>query len=128
MLVLAPPLLVLRLRPVVGDVPGHQQRVDHPPAALHHPLPDACRSADPGRLAGLPERRPEIAGLVTGHAHTGAASVFAGRPPVVGPGVTWTVRLPWEGEGAGDRDAPVGPSFHVLDHAGRLTAHFRGVT
>ncbi|MFE7855829.1 metallophosphoesterase [Streptomyces sp. NPDC057403] len=100
----------------------------HPPAALHHPLPDAWRLAGPGRLAALLERRPEIAGLVTGHAHTGAASVFAGRPLVVGPGVTWTLRLPWEGEGAADRDAPVGLAFHVLDDAGRLTTHFRVVT
>ncbi|MCL6673000.1 metallophosphoesterase [Streptomyces panaciradicis] len=100
----------------------------HPPAALHHPLSDAWRLAGPGRLAALLERRPEIAGLVTGHAHTGAASVFAGRPLVVGPGVTWTLRLPWEGEGAADRDAPVGLAFHVLDDAGRLTTHFRVVT
>ncbi|MER5504995.1 metallophosphoesterase [Streptomyces sp. NPDC002766] len=100
----------------------------HPPAALHHPLPDAGRLAEPGPLAALLERRPEIAGLITGHAHTGAASVFAGRPLVVGPAVTWTLRLPWEGEGVADRDAPVGLAFHVLDDTGRLTTHFRVVT
>ncbi|MFI8232787.1 metallophosphoesterase [Streptomyces sp. NPDC085900] len=100
----------------------------HPPAVLHHPLPDAGRLAGPDRLAALLKRRPEIAGLITGHAHTGAASVFAGRPLVVGPGVTWTLRLPWEGEGAADRDAPVGLAYHVLDDTGRLTTHFRAVT
>lgn len=100
----------------------------HPPVALHHPLPDSYQLGEPGRLARLLERRPEIAGLVTGHAHTPAASVFAGRPLMVGPGVTWTLRLPWEGEQIADRDAPVGLAFHVLDDDGRLTTHFRVVT
>ena len=100
----------------------------HPPVALHHPLPDRHQLGEPGRLAALLERRPEVSGLITGHAHTPAASVFAGRPLVVGPGVTWTLRLPWEGEQAADREAPVGLAFHVLDDDGRLTTHFRVVT
>lgn len=100
----------------------------HPPVALHHPPADSCRLGRPGRLAALLEGRPEIAGLITGHAHTPAASVFAGRPLMVGPGVPWTLRLPWEGEQIADRDAPVGLAFHVLDDDGRLTTHFRVVT
>ena len=52
---------------------------------------------------------------------------FAGRPLVVGPGVTWTLRLPWEGERIADREAPPGLAFHVLDDSGRLTSHFRVV-
>ncbi|WP_217167483.1 metallophosphoesterase [Streptomyces sp. AC512_CC834] len=99
----------------------------HPPVALHHPLPDSYRLRDPERLAALLDRRPGIAGLITGHAHTPAATVFAGRPLAVGPGVTWTLRLPWEGEQLADRDAPVGLAYHVLDDAGRLTSHFRTV-
>jgi len=99
----------------------------HPPIALHHPLPDAYQLGRPDRLAALMERRPQIAGLITGHAHTPAATTFEGRPLVVGPGVTWTLRLPWEGEGAADRDAPVGLAFHVLSDDGRLTSHFRVV-
>ncbi|MBV7695809.1 metallophosphoesterase [Streptomyces sp. TRM70350] len=100
----------------------------HPPVALHHPLPDSYRLRAPHRLAALMERRPEIAGLITGHAHTATATTFAGRPLVVGPGVTWTLRLPWEGEGPADREAPVGLAFHVLADEGRLTSHFRVVT
>jgi len=97
----------------------------HPPVALHHPLPDAYQLREPRALAGLLERRPEVVGLITGHAHTPAATTFAGRPLVVGPGVTWTLRLPWEGEGVADREAPPGLAFHVLDDEGRLTSHFR---
>ncbi|AQS66931.1 phosphodiesterase [Streptomyces pactum] len=99
----------------------------HPPTAVHHPLPDSCRLRHPERLAALLKRRPSIAGLITGHAHTPAATVFAGRPLVVGPGVTWTLRLPWEGDRIADRDAPVGLAYHVLDDTGRLTSHFRTV-
>ncbi|MGW6398623.1 metallophosphoesterase [Streptomyces sp. NPDC055134] len=99
----------------------------HPPVALHHPLPDAYQLAQPRELAALLERRPEIAGIIAGHAHTPAATVFAGRPLVIGPGVTWTLRLPWEGEGVADRDAPVGLAFHILDDERRLTTHFRVV-
>lgn len=99
----------------------------HPPVPLHHPLPDAYPLRDPGRLAALLAGRPEIAGLIAGHAHTPAATTFAGRPLVVGPGVTWTLRLPWEGEPVADRDAPPGFALHVLDDTGRLTSHFRVV-
>jgi 3',5'-cyclic AMP phosphodiesterase CpdA len=97
----------------------------HPPVALHHPIPDAYQLRRPRALEALLERRPEVVGLITGHAHTPAATSFAGRPLVVGPGVTWTLRLPWEGERAADLDAPPGIAFHVLDDEGRLTSHFR---
>ncbi|WP_405543031.1 metallophosphoesterase [Streptomyces phaeochromogenes] len=97
----------------------------HPPVALHHPLPDAYRLRRPSALAALLERRSEVAGIITGHAHTPAATTFGGLPLAVGPGVTWTLRLPWEGEGAADREAPPGFAFHVLDDEGRLTSHFR---
>ncbi|MFP3987252.1 metallophosphoesterase [Streptomyces sp. E11-3] len=99
----------------------------HPPVALHHPLPDKYQLQEPERLAALLDRRPEIAALITGHAHTPAATTFAGRPLVVGPGVTWTLRLPWEGEQIADREADPGLAFHVLDDAGRLTTHYRTV-
>lgn len=70
---------------------------------------------------------PEVAAVVTGHGHTATASVFAGGPLIVGPAVTGTLRLPWEGPDAADRDRPPAPAFHVLDTAGRLTTHFRAV-
>jgi 3',5'-cyclic AMP phosphodiesterase CpdA len=109
-----------------GDTPA-LLAFHHPPVALHHPLPDSYQLGRPDRLAELLRRRPEIAGLITGHAHTPAATSFAGRPLMVGPGVTWTLRLPWEGEEIADLDAPVGLAFHILDDEGRLTTHFRTV-
>ncbi|MFJ6571069.1 metallophosphoesterase [Streptomyces sp. NPDC091292] len=97
----------------------------HPPVALHHPLPDSYQLRQPRSLAALLARRPEIVGVLTGHAHTPASTVFAGLPLVVGPGVTWTLRLPWEGADVADREAPPGFAFHVLDDERRLTTHFR---
>ncbi|MFI6944119.1 phosphodiesterase [Streptomyces sp. NPDC050418] len=99
----------------------------HPPVPLHAPLPDSYPLNEPGPLADLLERRPQIRALISGHAHTPAATVFAGRPLAVGPGVTWTLRLPWEGDAVADLDADPGFALHVLDDEGRLTTHFRSV-
>jgi 3',5'-cyclic AMP phosphodiesterase CpdA len=98
-----------------------------PPVALHHPLPDAYQLGQPEDLAALLDAHPRVAAVLTGHAHTAAASAFAGRPLIVGPAVTWTLRLPWEGDKPADRDQPPGLAFHVLDDDHRLTTHYRVV-
>ncbi|HEY9326905.1 MAG TPA: metallophosphoesterase [Streptomyces sp.] len=98
-----------------------------PPVALHHPLPDAGMLQQPGQLADLLDAHPRVAAVLTGHAHTAAASTFAGRPLIVGPAITWTLRMPWEGDRAADRDQPPGLAFHVLDDERRLTTHYRAV-
>ncbi|WP_405695465.1 metallophosphoesterase [Streptomyces sp. NBC_01185] len=98
-----------------------------PPVVLHHPLPDSGMLERPGDLAALIDAHPQVAAVLTGHAHTAAASTFAGRPLVVGPAITWTLRLPWEGDRPADRDQPPGLAFHVLDDDGRLTTHYRVV-
>ncbi|WP_418960004.1 metallophosphoesterase [Streptomyces tritici] len=98
-----------------------------PPVRLHHPLPDAGMLEGPGALAELLDRHPRVAAVLTGHAHTAAASVFAGRPLIVGPAVTWTLRMPWEGDRPADRDQPPGLAFHVMDGERRLTTHYRVV-
>ncbi len=109
-----------------------------PPVVLHHPLVDGIRLQNPEDLAALLATRPGVVAVLTGHAHTAAASTFAGRPLLVGPAVTWTLRMPWEGDQPADRDQPPGLAFHVLDRdadtagaAGdpgwRLTTHFRVV-
>ncbi|MFE6776749.1 metallophosphoesterase [Streptomyces sp. NPDC057702] len=98
-----------------------------PPVPLHHPLPDSAMLEEPGRLAALLDAHPRVAAVLTGHAHTAAASTFAARPLIVGPAVTWTLRMPWEGDQIADRDQPPGLAFHVLDDDGRLTTHYRVV-
>ncbi|UZI29435.1 metallophosphoesterase [Streptomyces sp. VB1] len=98
-----------------------------PPVELHHPLPDAGMLQEPERLAALLAAHPRVVAVLTGHAHTAAASVFGGRPLIVGPAVTWTLRLPWEGDRPADREQPPGLAFHVLGEDRRLTTHFRVV-
>ncbi|MEV4612562.1 metallophosphoesterase [Kitasatospora sp. NPDC049258] len=103
----------------------------HPPAALHVPYVDGIRQFGEERLAALVERHPGIAGFLAGHAHTAAATTFAGRPLLVAPGVTSTIRLPWEPrEHPADHvhlDLPPALAYHVLAEDGRLTTHFRPV-
>lgn len=101
-----------------GDVPA-LLAFHHPPVALHHPLPDAYPLRQPDALADLLEHRPQVKALITGHAHSPAATVFAGRPLVIGPGVTWTLQLPWESPEVADRAADPGTG---LSCAGRRRA------
>jgi 3',5'-cyclic-AMP phosphodiesterase len=99
----------------------------HPPVTLHHPLPDSIRLQNPEDLATLLTRQPGVIALLTGHAHTSAATTFAERPLLVAPAVTWTLRMPWEGIDTADREQPPALAFHVLDEHHRLTTHFRVV-
>ncbi|WP_326694275.1 metallophosphoesterase [Streptomyces sp. NBC_01766] len=100
----------------------------HPPTPLHHPYIDTIRLRNAGRLADVLAGRSNIPAVLTGHAHTPAATTFAGRPLLVAPGVTSTLRLPWEkGETLTSRTPPPGVAFHVLDEDGGITTHFRAV-
>ena len=103
----------------------------HPPAPLHDPFIDGIRQFGAERLALLADRHPAIAGFLCGHAHTPAATTFAGRPLLVAPGVVSTLRLPWEHRAHAEDhvrlDQPPALAFHVLDDEGRLTTHYRNV-
>jgi 3',5'-cyclic AMP phosphodiesterase CpdA len=99
----------------------------HPPVAVHHPLPDSLALENPEALRAVLDAHPEVVAVLTGHAHSAAASTVAGRPLIVGPATTWTLRMPWEGDRPDDREQPPGLAYHVLDDDGRLTTHFRVV-
>ncbi len=100
----------------------------HPPVVLHSPFIDAIRQHGEQRLAELLANYPQVAAVLCGHAHTPAASTFAGRPLLVAPGVVSTLRLPWESDKDIDESMPPAIAFHVLDDDGRLTTHYRLVT
>jgi 3',5'-cyclic-AMP phosphodiesterase len=99
----------------------------HPPVALHSPFIDGMRQVGSERLEQVLSRHDNVAGVFCGHAHTPAATTFAGLPLLVSPSVVSTLKLPWEGEGVVDLEAPSALAFHVLDDFGRLTTHFRVV-
>jgi Icc protein len=99
----------------------------HPPVVLHSPFIDRTRQTDEHRLAHVCHRHPNIVAVLCGHAHTPAATTFAGKPLIVAPGIASTLVMPWEPGGDLDPDAPPGVAVHVLDDDWRLTSHFRGL-
>ena len=88
---------------------------------------DAIRLSDEDRLADLVTRHPNVVAILCGHAHSPAATTFAGRPLLVVPGVVSTLRMPWSAA------APAGTSTmsyrrrlrSMLDDLGRLTTRYR---
>lgn len=100
----------------------------HPPAILHSPFIDRIRQHGADRLADLVRRHPQVVALLCGHAHTPAATTFAGRPLLVAPGVVSLLRLPWEHGPVLDYGPPPAVAFHILDDGWRLTTHYRVVT
>lgn len=100
----------------------------HPPVVLHHPLTDGIRQNGEDRLAKLVRRHSRVVAVLCGHAHTGAASTFAGRPLLVAPGVVSTAVLPWEPDEPVRLDLPPAVAFHILDDELRLTTHYRVVS
>ena len=99
----------------------------HPPVQLHSPFIDGMRQTGAERLEQVLAGHRNVAAVVCGHAHTAAATTFAGLPLLVSPSVISTLMLPWEGEGVVDHEPPAALAFHMLDDAGRLTTHFRAV-
>lgn len=110
-----------------GDVPV-LVAFHHPPVELHVPFVDGIRQFGADRFAATLAGRANVVALLAGHAHTAAATRFAGLPLLVAPGVVSTVVLPWEG---GDelvhRDRPPALAFHVIDDDWRVTTHYREV-
>ncbi|MFD6100591.1 metallophosphoesterase [Nocardiopsis flavescens] len=124
------PSTLMWINDTLNDLPAGTPALlafHHPPVRVHHPLPDSMRLGNSDDLAGLLHAHPGVAGILVGHAHTGGATTFAGRPLLLAPGVTWTLRMPWEGEPVADREQPPGVAFHILDEHQRLTTHFRAV-
>lgn len=105
----------------------------HPPVVLHHELIDAINLAEQSqrKLATLLDEHPNVMAVLCGHAHTAAATTFAGRPLLVAPGVASTLLLPWEVPGelsfknSLDSLQPPAVAFHVVEGHGRVTTHYR---
>ena len=99
----------------------------HPPVRVHHPLADSIGLNNAEDLAGLLHAHPQVAGILVGHAHTGGATTFAGRPLLLAPAVIRTATMPWDSERTAAMDQPPGVAFHLIDQDHRLTTHFRAV-
>ncbi|AKA06967.1 metallophosphoesterase [Streptomyces noursei ZPM] len=101
----------------------------HPPVDLGLPYIDRIGLREAEGLAAVLDRHPQVIAVLCGHAHTSAATTFAGRPLLCAPGVASTALVPWEqqpGQSWKTEDADPALTFHLL-HEGRLTSHHRTV-
>ncbi|ETK35081.1 metallophosphoesterase [Microbispora sp. ATCC PTA-5024] len=100
----------------------------HPPVALGIPYVDEIGLREPDGLRAVLEGHPHVVAVLVGHAHTAAATTFAGLPLLVAPGVVNTGLLPSETSALPpiDGDLPPAVAIHVLDD-GRITTHYRPV-
>lgn len=99
----------------------------HYPVPLHTELADTIRLAGEDRLAAVISRHPQVVAVLCGHAHTAAATTFAGRPLLVAPGVLSTGVTPWDVSDTADSEAPPAVAYHIIGDDGRLTTHYRPV-
>jgi Icc protein len=114
---------------VLSDDPGAPALVclHHHPVPLHTELADTIRLAGEDRLAAVISRHPQVVAVLCGHAHTAAATTFAGRPLLVAPGVLSTGVTPWDVSDTADSAAPPAVAYHIIGDDGRLTTHYRPV-
>jgi Icc protein len=114
---------------VLSDDPGAPALVclHHYPVPLHTGLADTIRLAGEDRLAAVLNRHPQVVAVLCGHAHTAAATTFAGRPLLVAPGVLSTGVTPWDVSATADYAAPPAVAYHIIGDDGRLTTHYRPV-
>ena len=99
----------------------------HPPVRLHQPFIDAIKLQREHDLADVIARHDNVVAILCGHAHTAAATTFAGVPVLVAPGVKSSLLLPWESDQPVTMDLPPALAFHILDDDRRLTTHYRFV-
>lgn len=99
----------------------------HPPVTIGVSLMDPIRLVDGDDLASVISGRPHVVAVLVGHAHTMAATTYAGRPLLVGGGVVSTVPLDAEPFPVVWYDAPPSLAIHLLDDDGRVTTHWRAL-
>ncbi|MEU7765465.1 metallophosphoesterase [Nocardia sp. NPDC049190] len=121
------------LRGVLAAAPDRKPvllALHHPPAHLFSPVVDEISLADPQQFADLVAGDDRIIGVLTGHAHSAATTMFAGRPLLVAPstasvlGGDWELELP---DHVMDYAPDPAVTLHVIDENHRLTTHFRTV-
>ena len=98
----------------------------HPPVDLHVDLMDPIKLVDAERLGAVLARRPDAVAVLVGHAHTMAATTFAGVPVLVGGGLVSTIPTDAEDLPRIDYSQPPTIAMHVLAD-GHLVSHWRSI-
>ena len=117
-----------------GSTPGSPRTTRPSYVCLHHPpttidlaLMDPIRLRDGDALAAVVARHPHVVAVLVGHAHTMAATTFAGRPLLIGGGVVSTVTADAEALPTLWYDAPPSFALHLVGDDGRVTTHWRAL-
>ena len=98
----------------------------HPPVDLHVDLMDPIQLTASQRLAEVLARHSNVVALLVGHAHTMAATTFAGVPVRVGGGLVSTVPTDAEDLPRLDYSQPPTIALHIVED-GHLVTHWRVV-
>jgi len=99
----------------------------HPPADVGIDWIDDIRLRDEAGLEAVIAAHPQVLATLVGHAHTAAATTFAGRPLLVGGGISSTLPLAAEGRPKVWEDAPPSFALHLVTEDLRLITHFRAL-
>lgn len=103
----------------------------HPPVPLYVDLMDPIRLDNPEQLAEILHRHRGVVAILVGHAHTMAATRFAGLPVLVGGGSASTVTLDEEPFAKIDLSQPPTLALHLVDDPSGdpsgLVTHFRAL-
>jgi len=109
-----------------GDGPAYVC-LHHPPTTIGLELMDPIRLVDGAALETVVARHPHVVAVLVGHAHTMAATTFAGRPLLIGGGVVSTVTADAEALPTLWYDAPPTFALHLVEDDGRVTTHWRAL-
>jgi Icc protein len=109
-----------------GDRPAYVC-LHHPPTTIGLELMDPIRLVDGDALADVLGRHPHVVATLVGHAHTMAATTYAGRPLLIGGGVVSTVTADAEALPTLWYDAPPSLALHLVDDEDRVTTHWRAL-
>ncbi|MBL1077698.1 metallophosphoesterase [Nocardia sp. 2] len=102
----------------------------HPPVPVHSTVVDHIRLTNPERLADIVAGDHRIAGVITGHVHSGLVTSFAGKPLIVAPSVSSTIGCEWETAAPGHVPIDFAPDPSLIFHSvrdGRLLSTFRPI-
>lgn len=98
----------------------------HPPVDLHIDMMDPIQLTAPEGLAEVLARHGNVVAVLVGHAHTMAATTFAGVPVLVGGGLVSTVSTDAEDLPRIDYAQPPTIALHIVED-GHLVTHWRVV-
>lgn len=99
----------------------------HPPVDIGVSLMDPIKLRRPERLEAVLRAHAHHRATLVGHAHTQGATMFAGKPLLIGGGVASTVPLDQEPLPRVWEAAPPTIALHLIQDDGRVTTHWRAL-